>query len=133
MTSSWVLSILTTSYSAREEEVREAAGNDNVKVVCPGSDASAISPCIASASSRVTGRFAPTMPPNAETEMAPELVAPMVAFLAHEDCPVTGEIYSAVGGRIARYFVALTPGYYKADLSMEDVRDNFDQIRNEDG
>src|SRR4051812_37715493 len=29
------------------------------------------------------------------TLMAPELVAPMVAFLAHEDCPVSGEIYTA--------------------------------------
>ena len=29
------------------------------------------------------------------TAMAPELVAPMVAFLAHEDCPVSGEIYAA--------------------------------------
>ena len=43
--------------------------------------------------------------------MAPELVAPMVAFLAHEDCPVSGEIYAAGGGRFARIFIAMTPGY----------------------
>jgi NAD(P)-dependent dehydrogenase (short-subunit alcohol dehydrogenase family) len=63
--------------------------------------------------------------------VGPQLVSPIVGWLCHEDCPVSGEIYSAVGGRIARYFVALTPGYYKADLSMEDVRDNFDTIRDE--
>ena len=40
--------------------------------------------------------------------MAPELVAPMVAFLAHEDCPVSGEIYAAGGGRFARIFIAST-------------------------
>ena len=43
--------------------------------------------------------------------MAPELVAPMVAFLAHEDCPVSGEIYTAGAGRFARLFIASTPGY----------------------
>jgi NAD(P)-dependent dehydrogenase (short-subunit alcohol dehydrogenase family) len=63
--------------------------------------------------------------------VGPELVSPIVGWLCHEDCPVTGEIYSAAGGRIARYFVALTPGYYNPALSMEDVRDNFDQIRDE--
>ena len=43
--------------------------------------------------------------------MAPELVAPMVAFLAHEDCPVSGEIYTAGAGRFARLFIASTEGY----------------------
>ena len=36
-----------------------------------------------------------------QAAMAPELVAPMVAYLAHEDCPVSGEIYAAGGGRFA--------------------------------
>jgi NAD(P)-dependent dehydrogenase (short-subunit alcohol dehydrogenase family) len=65
--------------------------------------------------------------------VGPELVSPIVGWLVHEDCPVTGEIYSAAGGRIARYFVGLTPGYYNPALTMEDVRDNFDQIRDETG
>ena len=34
----------------------------------------------------------------------------MVAFLAHEDCPVSGEIYTAGGGRFARLFIASTAG-----------------------
>jgi NAD(P)-dependent dehydrogenase (short-subunit alcohol dehydrogenase family) len=66
-------------------------------------------------------------------KVGPELVSPIVAWLVHEDCPVTGEIYSAAGGRIARYFIGLTPGYYNPALTMEDVRDNFEQIRNEEG
>jgi NAD(P)-dependent dehydrogenase (short-subunit alcohol dehydrogenase family) len=65
--------------------------------------------------------------------LEPKLVAPIVAWLVHEDCPVTGEIYSAAGGRIARMFIGLTQGYYKPDLTLEDVRDHFDEIRNEDG
>jgi NAD(P)-dependent dehydrogenase (short-subunit alcohol dehydrogenase family) len=63
----------------------------------------------------------------------PKLVSPIVAYLCHEDCPVTGEIYSAAGGRIARMFIGLTEGYYNANLSLEDVRDNFAQIRSEEG
>jgi NAD(P)-dependent dehydrogenase (short-subunit alcohol dehydrogenase family) len=66
-------------------------------------------------------------------KLDPKLVSPIVAWLAHEDCPVTGEIYSAAGGRIARMFIGLTQGYYNAKLTLEDVRDNFEQIRSEDG
>jgi NAD(P)-dependent dehydrogenase (short-subunit alcohol dehydrogenase family) len=66
-------------------------------------------------------------------KLDPALVSPIVAWLAHEDCPVTGEVYSAAGGRIARMFIALTPGYYNPKLTVEDVRDHFDQIRSEDG
>jgi NAD(P)-dependent dehydrogenase (short-subunit alcohol dehydrogenase family) len=63
----------------------------------------------------------------------PRLVSPLVAWLAHEDCPVTGEIYSAAGGRIARMFIGLTPGWYSPDLTIEDVRDHWDEIRDEKG
>ena len=66
-------------------------------------------------------------------KLDPKLVSPIVAWLVHEDCPVTGEIYSAAGGRIARFFIGLTEGYYNPTLTLEDVRDNFEQIRNEDG
>ena len=56
---------------------------------------------------------------------SPELVAPMVAYLAHEDCPVTGEIYAAGAGRFARIFIAPTPGYVHPgqDPTVEDVAD----------
>ncbi len=66
-------------------------------------------------------------------KLDPKLVAPIVAWLVHEDCPVTGEIYSAAGGRIARMFIGLTEGYYNPALSLEDVRDHFEEIRNETG
>ena len=66
-------------------------------------------------------------------KLQPELISPIVAFLAHEDCPVSGEVYSVGGGRVARVFIGETPGYFNANLTMEDGRNNFDQIRNEDG
>ena len=66
-------------------------------------------------------------------KLEPSTVSPIVAWLAHEDCPVTGEIYSAAGGRIARMFVGLTHGYYNPEITLEDVRDHFDEIRDEEG
>jgi NAD(P)-dependent dehydrogenase (short-subunit alcohol dehydrogenase family) len=67
-------------------------------------------------------------------KLGPEFVTPLVAWLAHEDCPVSGEVYSVGGGHITRVFVGVTPGYTNsADLTVEDVRDHFEQIRNEDG
>jgi NAD(P)-dependent dehydrogenase (short-subunit alcohol dehydrogenase family) len=46
--------------------------------------------------------------------MSPDLVAPMAAFLAHEACPVSGEIYTAGAGRFARLFIASTRGTCRA-------------------
>jgi NAD(P)-dependent dehydrogenase (short-subunit alcohol dehydrogenase family) len=66
-------------------------------------------------------------------KLQPEAVTPVVAYLVHEDCPVTGEIYSVAGGQVSRFFVGRTPGWYQADLTPEDVRDNFEAIRQEDG
>jgi NAD(P)-dependent dehydrogenase (short-subunit alcohol dehydrogenase family) len=66
-------------------------------------------------------------------KLDPGLVAPVAAWLVHEDCPVTGEIYSAGGGRVARFFVGLTEGYANPALTLEDVRDHFGQIRDETG
>jgi NAD(P)-dependent dehydrogenase (short-subunit alcohol dehydrogenase family) len=64
-------------------------------------------------------------------KISPEEVTPTVCFLAHEDCPVTGEVYSVAGGVVARYFIGLTPGWYRNGHSVEDVRDNWDKIRDE--
>ncbi len=64
--------------------------------------------------------------------LRPEYVTPLVTYLAHEDCPVTGEVYSVGGGRVARVFIGVTPGYTnKESLTPEDVRDHFDDIRDE--
>jgi NAD(P)-dependent dehydrogenase (short-subunit alcohol dehydrogenase family) len=63
----------------------------------------------------------------------PKLVTPVVAWLASADVDVTGEIYSVAGGTVSRFFIGLTPGYYNANLTVEDVRDNWAEIRNEDG
>jgi len=67
--------------------------------------------------------------------MAPELVAPMAAFLAHKDCPVSGEMYAAGFGRFARMFVAQTPGYVQTSSqpTIEDVAAHWEAINDESG
>lgn len=61
----------------------------------------------------------------------PSLVAPVVAFLAHQDCPVTGEIYTAGAGHVARFFIGRTRGFFDPALSIEDVRANLETIRDQ--
>ncbi len=65
-------------------------------------------------------------------DMTPEAVAPMAAFLAHESCPVNGEIYAAGAGRFARIFLATTQGYvHPGDVTMEDVASHWADINDE--
>jgi NAD(P)-dependent dehydrogenase (short-subunit alcohol dehydrogenase family) len=66
-------------------------------------------------------------------KLDPGLVAPVAAWLVSEECPVAGEIWSAGGGRVARFFVGLTEGYANPALTVEDVRDHVDEIRDETG
>jgi NAD(P)-dependent dehydrogenase (short-subunit alcohol dehydrogenase family) len=66
-------------------------------------------------------------------KLQPEMVTPVVAFLAHESCPVSGEVYSVGGGRVARVFVGVTRGVTDTALTAETVRDRFDEIREEEG
>jgi NAD(P)-dependent dehydrogenase (short-subunit alcohol dehydrogenase family) len=80
--------------------------------------------------------------PGAVTRMTPEglipdpaalatgQVAPVVTYLAHESCEVTGDVLRASGGHVARVFVGITSGYTNSDLTAEDVRDQLDVIRN---
>jgi NAD(P)-dependent dehydrogenase (short-subunit alcohol dehydrogenase family) len=67
--------------------------------------------------------------------MAPDLVAPMAAYLAHEHCPVSGEIYAAGFGRFARLFIATTPGYIHTGSppTIEDVAASWEAINDETG
>ena len=68
---------------------------------------------------------------NLGERLDPSFVSPIVAYLAHEECPVSGEVYSVGGGRVARVFIAESQGYFNPTLTLEDVRDNFDTIRSE--
>ncbi len=84
--------------------------------------------CIApAASTRMAGEGGPDMPA--------EQVAPMVAYLAHESCPVSGEIYTAGAGRFGRLFIGSTPGWVDetGSPSVEDVAAHWAAINDESG
>mgnify|MGYP002630365424 CR=1 FL=1 len=68
-----------------------------------------------------------------EQQMGPHQVAPAVVYLAHRSCTLTGEMLSASGGRVGRAFVAVTPGIYEEDLTLESVAERIGEIMNEDG
>jgi NAD(P)-dependent dehydrogenase (short-subunit alcohol dehydrogenase family) len=69
----------------------------------------------------VAAQQEPTSPMyrHASENLPPELVSPVVAFLAHEKCPVTGECIDAVGGEVRRTYVAQTPGFTDRNLTPE--------------
>ncbi|MEV5835272.1 SDR family NAD(P)-dependent oxidoreductase [Nocardia sp. NPDC052112] len=70
----------------------------------------------------------------AAAAMPSESVAPMAAFLAHESCPVNGEIYTAGAGRFARLFLASTEGYLaQGPATIEDVAAHWAAINDETG
>jgi NAD(P)-dependent dehydrogenase (short-subunit alcohol dehydrogenase family) len=73
---------------------------------------------------------------TAPKHMEPELVAPMVAFLAHQDCSVSGEIYVAGAGRFARIFIASTEGYVHPQPeqpTIEDIAEHWATINDDNG
>lgn len=69
----------------------------------------------------------------AKASQPAELVSPVVALLAHEDCPVTGECISAVGGSINRLYLAETKGFTDADLTIETLAAKWDMVMSEEG
>lgn len=74
-------------------------------------------------------RMAEGLDTSAYPPMGPELVAPAVAWLAHESCSITGEILVAIAGRIARVVIAETPGACLPSWSIERVGESIGAIR----
>jgi NAD(P)-dependent dehydrogenase (short-subunit alcohol dehydrogenase family) len=69
---------------------------------------------------------------SAYPPMTPELVAPVVAWLAHESCSITAEMLISIAGRVARAFIAESPGVYRSSWSIEDVAREMQSIRKTD-
>ena len=62
----------------------------------------------------------------------PALVAPMVVYLCSEANPHTHEIFSAGGGRYARFFVGVNEGWFAGGgrvPSVEELASHLDEIR----
>ena len=76
-------------------------------------------------------RMAEGIDTSAYPPMGPELVAPVVGWLAHETCSITGEILVALAGRVATAVIAETPGVYRPSWTIADVGENMTAIRDD--
>jgi hypothetical protein len=74
-------------------------------------------------------RMADGIDTSAYPPMGPELVAPVVGWLAHESCSVTGEMLVALAGRVATAVVVETPGVYRPSWSIAEVGEHIASIR----
>jgi len=65
--------------------------------------------------------------------VAPELVSPLVVWLCSAECTDTGSVFTVGGGRIARFFTAMTDGWTRTDglLTAEDIRTHWEEINDE--
>jgi len=63
-----------------------------------------------------------------EDSLSVARVSPAVLFLAHENCPFSGEVLHAAGGRVARTFSATTKGYASPTLSYDEILDRLDEV-----
>ncbi|MCB2076961.1 MAG: SDR family NAD(P)-dependent oxidoreductase [Novosphingobium sp.] len=60
--------------------------------------------------------------------MTPEQVAPLVAWLVHENCTITGQTLVSLAGRMAKAFVTETRGVFQPEWSIEDVAQRMGEI-----
>jgi NAD(P)-dependent dehydrogenase (short-subunit alcohol dehydrogenase family) len=68
--------------------------------------------------------------------LQPELVSPLVVYLTSPQCTITHDIFSVGGGRIARVFLGLTPGWFAGkgvEFTPDDVAAHIDEIRSTEG
>lgn len=88
-----------------------------VNTLCPG----ALTRMLASSSPEQIARM---------TLWRPDAVANVVAVLAHESCPVSGETIESRGGEVRRLYIAKTQGVEldSAMLTPETIHDHFDEI-----
>ena len=73
-------------------------------------------------------RMAEGLDISAYPPMNPELVAPTVGWLVHESCSVSGEMLISIAGRVAKAYVAETPGVYRPSWSIEQVGEQIEAI-----
>jgi NAD(P)-dependent dehydrogenase (short-subunit alcohol dehydrogenase family) len=65
--------------------------------------------------------------------LAPEQVSPVVAYLCHRDCRITGQILSVGGGHVSAVVTSVTRGITEVGLSAESIRDRLDEVFNSNG
>ena len=73
---------------------------------------------------------------GAADHLDPHCVTPLSCYLVSEQCELTHEIFDVGGGRYARIFIGMTPGWVKGPgqpATVEEIAEHMDTIRNTDG
>ncbi|MYM62434.1 SDR family NAD(P)-dependent oxidoreductase [Pseudomaricurvus sp. HS19] len=73
-------------------------------------------------------RMAEGIDVSAYPPMGPELVAPVVGWLSHESCSVSGEMFVSIAGRVAKAFIGETEGVYQPEWTIDDVETQLEKI-----
>ncbi|GFE79774.1 short-chain dehydrogenase [Steroidobacter agaridevorans] len=74
-------------------------------------------------------RMAEGIDTSAYPPMTSEMVAPVVGWLAHESCSITGEMLVSIAGRVAQAFIGESVGVYRPAWTVEQVSEQIDAIR----
>ncbi|MGW5381211.1 SDR family NAD(P)-dependent oxidoreductase [Nocardia sp. NPDC003963] len=84
------------------------------------------------AGTRMAEAAADTLSPEVmeymRTALLPEHVAPVVAYLLHPYCEVTGEVFNVAGGIVNRLALVNTVGIHDPGLTVETVADRFGAV-----
>ncbi len=96
-----------------------------------GVNVNAVSPAAETRMIYVPG-MAEALPPGSieylQSRMAPELIAPVVAYLLHGSCALNGELLGAGGGSVHRMVMIASPGIQSDALTLEEVAARIDEI-----
>jgi len=73
-------------------------------------------------------RMAEGIDTSAYPAMDPDLVAPVVGWLGHENCNINGEMLISIAGRVAKAYISETKGVYQPVWSVDDVNQRMLEI-----
>ena len=74
--------------------------------------------------------------PTTDIDRSPALVAPVAAWLVHEECAESGKFFAATAGSVRPAFMSVGAGYQSpvpAALSIDEVRTNWGTARSHEG
>lgn len=74
-------------------------------------------------------RMAEGIDTSAFPPMTSEMVAPVVGWLAHEACSITGEMLVSIAGRVAQAFIGESVGVYRPEWTIEQIGEQISGIR----
>ncbi|MVZ91193.1 SDR family NAD(P)-dependent oxidoreductase [Microbacter sp. ANSKLAB05] len=84
------------------------------------------------AGTRMAEAAADTLSPEVmeymRTQLLPQHVSPVAAYLVHPACEVTGEVFNVAGGIVNRLALVNTVGFMDPGLTIESVAERFDEV-----